>query len=361
MFEDLTFVPGFNLIVILLGAVALLDAGAVEWVRLPRPRRAAGFSAGILVAVPLLIAMVVADAGAIEYRRGMDAAEDGLEAEAALRFAHAAEIDPWHPMPAAVAGQMLAGQGDLEGARASLEAAVELNPGDVRAWVNLAYVCLDLEEAACAAQAAVRAAATARHLDPTLINAALVLDALGDAASADEAYRRSLLTHPLTSFAVDWPRPVGAGNGIVDDAYGAAPELNDLLGRVSAEEAVDPTRYLLAPVRALAHAVLGEDEDADVWLATARRTLPELLLTWEVDLVLARHRGDPLDHAARIYAVVRKASVPGPNDPAAFRTRSIDLASFRTYPRDGFLARAEHLQVEPVYPWTLEALLPPAR
>jgi hypothetical protein len=57
---------------------------------------------------------------------------------------------------------------------------------------------------------------------------------------------------------------------------------------------------------------------------------------------------------------VRKSAVPRPNDPAALRTRSIDLASFRTYPGDGLLDRAEHLQVEPAYPWTLEALLPPA-
>ena len=361
MFEDLTFVPGFNLIVILLGAVALIDAGAVEWVRLPRRRRAAVLGLGALVAIPLVVAMVVADAGAIEYRRGMDAAEDGLEDEAALRFAHAAEIDPWHPMAAAAAGQMLATQGDLAGARTALEAAVKLNPGNVRAWVNLAYVCLDLEEAGCAVHAAGRAVDTARLQDATLLNAALVLESLGETDAADAAYRRSLLTQPLTSFAAEWPRPIGAGDGIVDEAYGAAPELGDLVARRSAGEVVDPASYLLAPVRALAHAIHGEDEEAAAWLATARRTLPDAPLTWEVDLALARHRGESLDRSARIYAVLRGSDTPRPEEPSTLPTRSFDLAAFRTYPGDGLLARADHLQVEPAYPWTLEALLPPAR
>ena len=37
LFEDLTFLPGFNLLAIVLVAVALLDAGAVTWAPIRRP------------------------------------------------------------------------------------------------------------------------------------------------------------------------------------------------------------------------------------------------------------------------------------------------------------------------------------
>ena len=39
LFEDLTFLPAFNLLVILLAAMALLEAGAVRWRGDPRAAR----------------------------------------------------------------------------------------------------------------------------------------------------------------------------------------------------------------------------------------------------------------------------------------------------------------------------------
>ena len=78
LFEDLTFLPGFNLLAIALAAVALLDAGAVTWapIRLAPPYRRLALLAGTgAIAVVLIAAMVTADAGAIAYRNGIKAAE----------------------------------------------------------------------------------------------------------------------------------------------------------------------------------------------------------------------------------------------------------------------------------------------
>ncbi|MGH2796446.1 MAG: O-antigen ligase family protein, partial [Thermoleophilaceae bacterium] len=71
LFEDLTFLPNFNLLVILLVAIALADAGAVRWAPLPRLsgwRRAGGMAAAAAIGGVLLLGMVVADAGALAYR-----------------------------------------------------------------------------------------------------------------------------------------------------------------------------------------------------------------------------------------------------------------------------------------------------
>ncbi len=77
LFEDLTFLPGFNLLVILLIAVALEDAGAVAWrrVSLGRWRRVAALGLAGTVAVVLGAAMVTADAGASGVSRGRPALE----------------------------------------------------------------------------------------------------------------------------------------------------------------------------------------------------------------------------------------------------------------------------------------------
>jgi O-antigen ligase len=64
LFEDLTFLPNFALIVVLLVAVALSDAGAVDWVRVGGPRRPAARAAtGLtgLAGVALAAAAVSAD------------------------------------------------------------------------------------------------------------------------------------------------------------------------------------------------------------------------------------------------------------------------------------------------------------
>ncbi|HET8778056.1 MAG TPA: O-antigen ligase family protein, partial [Candidatus Limnocylindria bacterium] len=65
LFEDLTFLPDFNLIAIVVVAIALTDAGAVRWVTLPRGGRSTALGiGGFAIALTLGTAMVVADAGA---------------------------------------------------------------------------------------------------------------------------------------------------------------------------------------------------------------------------------------------------------------------------------------------------------
>ena len=95
LFEDLTFVPAFNLLVIVLVAVALTGRRRRR-VAADRARRALLVPAGA-AALVLLAGMVVADAGAIAYRAGTDAAARGDWEEGASLLERSVEIDPWHP------------------------------------------------------------------------------------------------------------------------------------------------------------------------------------------------------------------------------------------------------------------------
>ncbi|HTE66933.1 MAG TPA: O-antigen ligase family protein, partial [Candidatus Binatia bacterium] len=89
LFEDLTFTPGFNLLVMILAAMALTDAGAVAW-RSVRLRAPAMLAAGA-AALGLVVVMTVGDAAAVAYRLGVDAAGEGRweAAEGWLRRAEA--------------------------------------------------------------------------------------------------------------------------------------------------------------------------------------------------------------------------------------------------------------------------------
>ena len=242
LFEDITFLPGFNLIVIVLVAMALADAGAVTWRPIRRPNIPRTVAA-VAAATVLLVAMVVADAGGIAYRAGSDAANDQRWPEAVAAYRRAVSIDAWHPVNPDALGVALAAAGDVSGAVQPLAAATALNPGNGRAWANLTVTCRAVADAECQREAARRAIAASRLQDKAIINGAQSLDALGEQADADAAYRRSLLTHPLTSFAVDWPRQVAVGDGMIDETNGPAPELNALLGRVSTGEPIEPTDY----------------------------------------------------------------------------------------------------------------------
>jgi tetratricopeptide (TPR) repeat protein len=349
LFEDLTFVPAFNLLAIALLAVALTDAGVVEW-RSVR-RRIALIPAGA-AALVLLAGMVVADAGAIAYRAGTDAAARGDWEEGASQLERSVQIDPWHPAgpkSLAVAAER-ADRADL--AREAAESAVAPghNPGDAPSWVNLAILCEEEGDADCQARAADRAVAMAGFFEAELLNAAISYEALGMVDAADEAYRRSLLSQRLTAFAFDWPRDVPIGDATLEDDFGALLEFNRLLGWWAMGEPIDAASIADPATRALAHAMRDERSEAEEWLERAIDTAPDSIVTWDVAIVLRDHWGLPIDHELAIAEVVRGAPFPQRNAPISRPSQTYDIATFRTYPSDGFVRRGPAARDEPAVP-----------
>ena len=361
LFEDLTFLPGFNLLAITLVAVALLDAGAVSWapMRLASfPRRLALIAGSGAIAVVLLAAMVTADAGAIAYRNGIEAAQSADWTASAAQLRRAVEIDRWHPAsPRALAvAADAAGQPGV--ALAAAEQATLLNPGDATAWTNLALLCEAGGNATCARDAAERAVASARYLAPELLNAAVVLDRLGEAGAADAAYRLSLLTQPATSFVVEWPRPIAIGDGRIPDVTNPSWELNLLLARHATGEPIVPDEFADPAVRALAYAANGDREEAERWLAHALDEHPDDIRTHDIAVILRDAWGASIEESVRIASVVRGGPFPD-RDPGSAVPRSIlEVVSFRAYPRDGFVTSAVRLATRPPFPWTLQQVLP---
>ncbi len=361
LFEDLTFLPGFDLLVILLVAVALQDAGAVRW----RPlrfgsiaRRRLAIAGGAAVAIVLGGAMVVADAGAIAYRAGTDAAQSGDQSASAGWLARAVEIDPWHPAGPRALSVAAAADGQLDLAADAAEQATLLNPGDATAWVNRGLLCEQRGETVCVIEAGHRAAATARYLAPELLNAALLLDRFGQADAADSAYRLSLLTQPTTSFVVDWPRTVEIGEGTIPEIAEATWQLNLLLARHATGEPFQPTEFGDPAVRALAHAMLGERSEAEAWLATALDERPEDVRTHDINVILRSAWGQPTEAAIRVAAAVRGRPFPSRDLEVGVPSTVLDIGSFRAYPLDGFVPAAIRLATRPPFPWTLEEVLP---
>ena len=360
LFEDLTFLPGFNLLAITLVAVALLDAGAVSWapISLPSGFRRWALLGGIgSIAAVLVGAMVVADAGAIAYRAGIRAAASAGWPASATWLARAVEIDPWHPAgPRALA--VAADAADLPAlALGAAEQATLLNPGDATAWTNLALLCEADGDTDCARHAAERAAAKARYLAPELLNAAVVYEGLGENDAADEAYRLSLLTQPATSFVVDWPRTVLIGDGKIADVTDPSWQLNVLLARHSTGEPIEPSEFANPAVRALAHAANGERQEAEAWLARGLEEHPDDIRTHDIAVVLRDAWGEPVEESIRIASVLRGRPFPDriPDPPP--RTVG-DVGSFRAYPLEGFVTSAVRPTPRPPFPWTLQLILP---
>lgn len=361
LFEDLTFLPAFDLLAITLVAVVLVDAGAVEWVR-PAARswaRRAGLGGG-LAAVGLVLAgaMIINDAGAIAYRAGVDAAADSRWEEASAHFERATEIDPWHPAgPRALAvAADAAGRGDV--ARDAAERATALNPGDASSWTNLALLCARAGDETCAVHAASEAAETAPYGSVELLNAATILDAAGEADLADHAYRLSLLTQPLTSFRVDWPRTVPIGDGSLPDTTDAAWQLNVVLAWHAMGEPIDPHAVADPAVRAFAHAILGQRADAEAQLERAIAANPAEPRVWDLAIVLRDHWGLPIDDEVAIAEAVRGGPFPARDARQAIRGLSFDIASFRAYPRDGLVSDGIRAASGAPYPWILGDRLP---
>ncbi|MEO6578362.1 MAG: O-antigen ligase family protein [Candidatus Limnocylindria bacterium] len=361
LFEDLTFLPGFNLLVILLVAVALEDAGAVAWrpIRLgARLRRTALALGGLATALVLLAGMVVADAGAIAYRTAADLASEADWAGSARGFERAVGIDPWHPAGPRALAVAAAVVGEMKVARAAAVRATDLNPGDATAWLNRALLCELGGDRPCAVAGAARAAATARYLGPELLNAALLFDRLGERDQADRTYRLALLTQPAASFVAPWPRPVPVGAGTIPDITDASWQLNLLLARQASHERIDPTEFADPAVRALAHGILGERATAKEWLARALDEHPDDIRTHDINVVLHSSWSDPIDEAVRVASVVRGRPFPDRALIVEIPRITFDIGSFRAYPLDGFVPSAVRLATRPPFPWTLEDVLP---
>lgn len=361
LFDDLTFIPGFDILAITLIAVALLDAGAVDWAR-PSWGRGGRWLPATLAAVAggavLLAAMVTADAGGIAYRAGIRSAVDGSWAESTSWLTRAVEIDPWHPAGPAALAVAAEAAGRPEIARTAAETATTLNPGDATAWTNLSLLCRDAGDEACQVHAAERAAAMARYGPAELLNAAVLLEDGGEAVAADRAYRLSLLSQVRTSFVLDWPRTVRIGDGTIPDYGDAAWQLNRLLALHAVGEPVAPEEFDDPGVRALAHAMAGDRPAAEAHLAAAVESTPDTSATWDFAIVLRDAWGQPVDEELRIAEVVRGRPFPPSDLDAGVASQSFDVSSFRAYPRDGFVTDAVRTFTTPPYPWILAELLP---
>lgn len=361
LFEDLTFLPNFNLLVIALLAVALADAGAVRWVAAPPARSARGRMAAAgagTIGLVLLASMVTADAGAVAYRLGIDAARHERWATATARLERSAAVDPWHPATPKALAITAAADGQLTVARRAARAAVARNPGDSASWTNLHLVCAQLEDRACRETALERAVAMAPFGTPDLANAALGYEALGLPQEADDAFRRSLLAARGTALAIEWPRAVEVGDTELAEDFGALSELHRVLAMTITGEPVNAGQIADPATRALAHAVAGDRSEAEAALEAATVADADQPVTWQLAILLRSHWGQPTDELVRIAEAVSGGPFAGPDQVTRIPSLTYDLASFRAMPLDGLLPGAERLRTRPPFPWILERLLP---
>ncbi len=179
LFEDLTFVPGFNLLAIALLAVALTDAGVVEW----RPlRRRAMLIPASAAAIVLVAGMVVADAGAVVYRAGSDAAAGGDWEEGSFAARAVGRDRSMAPCRAEVAWRsppIAPAEPISRGPRPSRQSSPDTIPETRHRGSTWRSCATEAADSACQARATERAVATAGFLEAELLNAALSYEALG--------------------------------------------------------------------------------------------------------------------------------------------------------------------------------------
>lgn len=362
LFEDITFEPNFNLLVIALVAVVLADAQAVRWTRLSLPgwrRPAAVLTAGV-GGVVLGAAMITADAGAIAFRTGIDRAVEGRWDDASGWIARSTRIDPWHPAGFKALAVVQEAAFGAAHAHASAVRATELGPGDGPSWTNVALLCDRLGDADCAAVAAREATQRTGFGELDQLNAASVLESVDQPEAADDAYRRSLLSQRLTAFGEPWHRPLSIGDEQLGEDVGDVMDLNRLLAWWVLDEPIDPAALDDPAARALAHGILDEREEADAWVERAIEQRPEDPVAWQIATVLARHWGDAEAAAyyQRVGEVVAGSPYPPPDEATPIPSSSRDISVFRSYPRDELIGPAARLLVRPPMPWALEATLP---
>jgi len=355
LFEDLTFLPAFDLIVLVLAAIALLDAGVVRWspLRLPQfARLAAGVGA-----VAFLAIAIVGDAAGSAYRMGTEAVWGGRWSEASSWYQTAITLDPWEPSgPKALAvAADKAGQASV--ALAAARDAVRLNPGDGASWTNLALLCLAAGDEACARNGVAGAVRRSGTTGNELINAAMIDERLGDESAADRLYALSLLTNRNTGLAVTWPRTVALPVGEVDTSADPNPDLTAMLADAAVHGKPSVPAGASESVRALAYAMRGERPAAEASLAAAMRDERGDELTWDIAAVLKVHWGEDADEVLRVAAFFHG----GPLARAAAGVPQVtyEAASFHIYPRDLLVSSAARLPLLPPWPWALERFLPP--
>jgi tetratricopeptide (TPR) repeat protein len=356
LFEDLTFLPNFDLLMLLLVATCLTDAGAVSWRPLRLPRF--GWAVAGVGGLALAAIMVVGDTSALAYRGGIDAAAAGDWATAQARLSTAVRLDPWQPTGPKSLVVAADHDGQPELARASAMQAVTLNPGDGASWTNLALLCLDAGDRACARTAIDEAVATTTAPALVLINAAQIYERLGDPKAADAAYQLSLLTNWWTGLTIRWLRPVPLGEEQVTELGGETAEMNLVIARriEGVDLVVASYQYPLA--RALALAMSGDRVAAHVALTAAIATEPGSPLAWQIAALLQRHWGEDDAHALRMIEVSSGVR-SGPVAPRRGVPLLQDIATFRAYPGDSLVVAAQRLSPPVGWPWVLDPLLAP--
>lgn len=375
-FDDITFLPGFALLVVLAAAIALEDAGAVHWEQWPRRalssdntravpltgvRRAGVGRAGVaglgvaiaLAAVAIGSVTALGDAGGVAYHAGSDAAWSHDWAAATARYRLSETLDPWNP----AAPKSLAITSDAAGqeaeAIAAAERATSLNPGDGDSWTNLALLCLRAGDHSCAADAVERAAASASD-GTQILNVAIAYDALGDQHLADLEYVLATRQSRDVALLYRWPRPIPDADLASSSRGSPDAQLNVALARIATGLPVDASGFSDPAVQALVLAANGDRAAAESRLAEAMRTRKDELLTWDIAAALERHWREDATHAIDVANALRGGPPATPELPRL----TWDVAAFRSYPLDGLLVGAQHLVGAQPWPWSLEQVLP---
>jgi O-antigen ligase/tetratricopeptide (TPR) repeat protein len=353
--EDLTFLPGFNLIVLLLAAVALIDAGAVRWTRLHLPAGAPILAA--IGAAALLVPVLIGDAAAVTYRLGTEDVWAGRWSSAEGWYRFSIALDPWQPSgPKAlvIAADML---GDQDAAIAAARAATSLNPADAPSWTNLALLCAARADRACALDASRAAARWSPITHRELVNAALVEDRFGDPKTADDLYRRSLLDNANTAFSVPWPRrvPIDPTSAFVPAT--STGQLALVLALATGGQPVVAPSGSDPIVVAVAAAIRGDRAQAMAALQEAERREPYEALTWDVASVLLIHWGEDPTHAMAVDGFLRGGPLSLTRGTPSQVT--YEIATLHIIPRDELVRGAERLLPGRPWPWALTRFLPP--
>jgi tetratricopeptide (TPR) repeat protein len=351
LFEDITFLPGFSLLIVLLAALALTDAEAVSWrpARLPRPL----LVGGLLAAAALLTVIVLRDTAAVAYRAGSTAASVADWGASTRSYQLAETLDPWHPATPKALAIAADAAGDQPTAMRAARRATELNPGDGWSWLNLALLCDRLGDSSCAHTAGEASAGTIEPGGAQLANTAILYERFGLTIGADELYALALRQSANVALTLGWPRPLPVG--AIPDAASGSPgvQLNIVLARTAGGLPSDPEGFTAPAVRAFAWAIAGNRSAAAAELARAQRSAPGDVITWEMSALLARHWGQDPSRAIAISDVLRGGPAPIPSLPSL----TWDVTSLRTYPLDQLLIGANHLIPREAWPWPLEQFL----
>jgi O-antigen ligase len=351
--EDITFLPAFDLVVLALAAIALLDADAVRWTRLRLPRQAPVIAA--IGSAALLVPVLLGDLSSVTYRLGTEDVWNTRWSSAVGWYRSATILDPWDPTaPKAlsIAADMV---GDGELAIASARVATQLNRADGPSWTNLAVLCAEAGDRACALAASEAAARWSPVTNREVINAALIQQRYGNTAAADDLYRRSLLGYLYTGMSLNWPRDVPIDPNTAP-AASTSGELALVIAFAVEGQPIIAPRGSDPIVVAVAAAMRGDRAQATAALRDAERREPYEPFTWQIASVLLSHWGEDPTEALAVAAFL--GSGPLTRVPGAPPAVTYEIASLHVVPRDQLVRGAERLIPNPPWPWALERFLP---